>query len=47
MPLDRAYSLLEVKAIDEEKRILTGIATTPTPDRIGDIVVPEGAEFKF
>lgn len=45
--MNRAYSLLTVKAIDEEKRIITGIATTPTPDRIGDIVEPEGAEFQL
>lgn len=45
--LSRAYSLLEVKGIDEEKRELTGIATTPTPDRMGDIVDPKGAEFKL
>ena len=29
----RAYSLLEVKAYDDEKREITGIATTPEPDR--------------
>lgn len=45
--LNRAYSFLEVKAIDEGKRELTGIATTPTPDRLGDIVDPKGAEFKL
>lgn len=40
-----AYSLITVKSIDEDKREITGIATTPTPDRDGDIVVPEGAKF--
>jgi HK97 family phage prohead protease len=43
--LHRAYSLLNVKGIDEEKREITGMATTPTPDRYGDIVEPKGAEF--
>lgn len=43
--LKRAYSLLEIKAIDEESRELTGIATTPTTDRYGDVVEPKGAEF--
>lgn len=43
--LKRAYSLLEVRSIDEEKREITGIATTPTPDSYGDIVEPKGAEF--
>lgn len=45
--LKRAYSLLEVKAYDDDERVITGIATTPTPDRIGDIVEPKGAEFKL
>ena len=43
--LKRAYSLLEIRAVDEETRELTGIATTPTTDRYGDIVEPKGAEF--
>ena len=42
---NRAYSLLEIKAFDEDKREITGIATTPTPDRVGDIVEPLGAKF--
>lgn len=42
---NRAYSLLEVKQFDDEKRIITGIATTPTPDRMGDIVEPLGVKF--
>ncbi|WKL57248.1 phage major capsid protein [Asticcacaulis sp. ZE23SCel15] len=43
--MDRAYSLLEVKAVDDDARVITGIATTPTPDRMGDIVDPLGASF--
>lgn len=43
--LNRAYSLLEIKSIDEDARIIEGIATTPTTDRTGDIVEPKGAEF--
>ena len=38
----RAYSLFEVKSFSDEKRIITGIATTPNPDRVGDIVEPKG-----
>jgi len=45
--IQRAYSLLEIKSIDEDQRILTGIASTPSPDRMGDIVEPKGAEFKL
>jgi len=49
MAMERAYSILEIKAMTEEngKRTFTGIATTPTPDRVGDIVEPKGAEFKL
>lgn len=42
---NRAYSLLEIKAIDEDKREISGMASTPEPDRAGDIVEPLGAKF--
>lgn len=44
-----AYSHLEIKAMEDVggKRTFKGIATTPTPDRTGDIVEPKGAEFKL
>jgi HK97 family phage major capsid protein/HK97 family phage prohead protease len=45
--MNRAYSLLTLKAVDEEKRILKGIATTPTADLCDDIVEPKGAEFSL
>lgn len=41
----RAYSLLEIKSFDAEQRVIEGVATTPTPDRMGDIVEPMGAKF--
>lgn len=41
----RAYSILEVKAYDDDAREITGMATTPEPDRMGDIVDPMGAKF--
>lgn len=41
----RAYSSLTIKSVDEDKRIIRGIATTPTPDRVGDIVEPLGVKF--
>lgn len=40
-----AYSTFEIKAIDEEKREIEGIASTPSPDRMDDIVEPLGAEY--
>lgn len=43
--MNRAYSLLEVKSVEEDARIIRGIATTPTPDRMGDIVEPLGVSF--
>lgn len=43
---NRAYSVLEVKSIAEDKRIIRGVATTPSTDRVGDIVEPLGVEFK-
>ncbi len=45
--LNRAYSLLDIKSINEDERVITGIATTPEVDRMGDIVEPKGAEFKL
>src|SRR6185437_9671834 len=41
----RAYSLLQIKAMDDDERVITGIATSPEPDRMGDIVEPMGAQF--
>lgn len=43
----RAYSVLSIKAVDDERREITGIATTPETDRLGDVVEPKGAEFKL
>lgn len=43
----RAYSLLHIKSIDNDQRIIEGVASTPTPDRIGDIVNPLGARFSL
>jgi HK97 family phage prohead protease len=43
--LKRAYSTFEIKSADDDERIIEGIATTPTPDRYGDVVEPKGAEF--
>jgi hypothetical protein len=45
--MERAYSVLTIKSIDEERRLVKGIATTPAPDRVGDVVEPRGAKFKL
>jgi HK97 family phage prohead protease len=44
--MDRAYSKFEIKAVDEgEERIVTGIASSVSADRMNDVVVPGGAKF--
>lgn len=45
--VEKAYSKFEIKAVDDEKRIIRGIASTPSADRVGDIVLPEGAEYSL
>lgn len=40
--MNKAWSLLEVKEVSDEQRIIRGFATTPTVDRVGDIVEPKG-----
>lgn len=44
--MKRAYSLLEVKQVEDETRTIRGVATSPSPDRMGDIVEPLGISFK-
>ena len=46
MSLTRAYSLLTVKSFDADRRIFAGMATTPEPDRMGDVIEPIGVKFK-
>lgn len=43
---NRAYSVLNIKSINVEQRQIRGTATTPTPDRVGDVVEPKGIRFK-
>lgn len=45
--MTKAYSTLKVKSITDngDERIITGIASTPTPDRDEDILDPKGAKF--
>lgn len=38
----RAYALIEEKSADDGKRVITGIATHPKTDRMGDVVEMEG-----
>lgn len=45
--LTRAYSLLTVKSINEDQRTIEGIATTPEPDRMADVVETSGIKYKL
>lgn len=42
---NKAYGLLTIKSVDEEKRTIKGVASTATPDRADDILEPSGAKF--
>ena len=43
--MNRAYSILTVKAVEDDERVIRGTATTPRPDRVGDVVEPLGVKF--
>lgn len=45
--MSRAYSFLEIKALDDEQRLISGWASRVEPDRAADVVEPRGAEFKL
>lgn len=47
MKTKAAYSLMTLKAVNEESRTITGIASTPTSDRYNDIMEPKGAVFNL
>jgi HK97 family phage major capsid protein/HK97 family phage prohead protease len=42
-----AYSTLVLKAVDDDQRIIEGLASSPTVDHDGDILEPDGAEFSM
>lgn len=41
----KSWSTLEIKGVDDDLRIIKGVASTPSTDRAGDIVEPLGAKF--
>lgn len=43
---DRAYSTIAVKALDEDQRTFSGLATSPVPDRVLDVIEPMGCKYK-
>lgn len=44
-PATRVWSKLDIKSINEDQRIIDGIATTPSTDLMDDQVDPMGGEF--
>lgn len=45
--MNRAYSLLDIREFNDDSRLIEGIASTPAPDRYGDVVEPMGAKFQL
>jgi hypothetical protein len=45
--VNRVWSSLRIKSIDESQRVLEGVASTPSTDRVGDIVEPMGAQYQL
>lgn len=47
--MNRAYSVVEVKSVSEEPDMFRfkGIASTPMPDRVDDIMEPMGAKYSL
>lgn len=45
--MNRAYCSIDIKAVEDTsgKRTFRGIASTPSTDRMGDVVDPQGAKF--
>lgn len=44
--MNKLYSEIVVKAIAEDERVIEGVASTPTVDRVKDIVDPMGLTFQ-
>lgn len=41
-----AHATVRITKSDEEG-IIEGVASTPTPDSVGDIMAPDGAQFRL
>jgi HK97 family phage prohead protease len=40
--MNKSFAVIDIKAMDEERRVVSGIATTPSIDRMGDSINPMG-----
>jgi len=45
--MNRAFSSLTIRAMHEDERVIEGFASTPTKDRMGDVVESDGVEFNL
>lgn len=45
--MNRAYSTFEIKTINDDQRIITGVASSISVDRMDDIVEPRGAVYNL
>jgi uncharacterized protein len=45
--MNRAFLGLHIRALDDGARIIEGIASTPSADRVGDIVEPRGVQYRL
>ena len=43
---NKAYGLMEIREVSEESRTITGMATTPKIDSYGDVVEPQGVQYR-
>ncbi|MFS2324622.1 hypothetical protein U2P60_04255 [Brucella sp. H1_1004] len=39
--MNRAYSVLNIRTVNEDERLIEGIASTPSADRMDDVVEPK------
>jgi hypothetical protein len=44
--MDRAFSTFALKQFNEEQRTFSGLATSPAPDRVLDIIEPLGVKYQ-
>jgi len=43
----KSWSTLEIKSVNDDLRVIRGIASTTSTDRAGDVVDPHGAKFNL
>jgi hypothetical protein len=43
--MDRAFGVLEFRAVDDDARIIEGVASTDLLDDYDTVLVPKGAKF--